>query len=178
MNQTSSNNNVDPNVHLLQNGVYNKHKLKSQKQPEDLIQQLSSSYLNIIESIGEDTSREGLLKTPERAAKAMLYFTKGYNETLQGVIKGAIFEEDTDDLVIVKDIEFFSLCEHHMVPFMGKVSVGYLPDKKILGLSKIARIVEMYSRRLQVQERLTSQIANAIKEAINPRGVAVIVEAT
>ncbi len=152
---------------------------ETENQEQQAFEKISSSYLSLIEAIdGEDSSRQGLLKTPDRAAKAMLYFTKGYKETVGGVIKDAIFEEDTDDLVIIKDIEMFSLCEHHLVPFMGKVHVGYLPNKKILGLSKVARIVEMFSRRLQVQERLTSQIANAIKEAIEPRGVAVVVEAT
>ncbi|CAF0754428.1 unnamed protein product [Brachionus calyciflorus] len=150
----------------------------SENNKELQTKEISSAYLNIINSIGEDSSRQGLLKTPERAAKAILHFTKGYNETLQEVVKDAIFDENTDELVLVKDIEMFSLCEHHLVPFMGKVSVGYLPNKKVLGLSKIARIVEMYSRRLQVQERLTNQIADALQEILNPRGVAVIVEAT
>lgn len=103
------------------------------------VQRLSDAYLNILSSVGEDPDRDGLLKTPQRAAKAFLHFTKGYNETVQGVVKDAVFDEDTDDLVIVKDIEMFSLCEHHLVPFMGKVSVGYLPNKKVLGLSKVAR---------------------------------------
>lgn len=164
------------------NGINNSnHIVPAMKQNtiESSFDKLETSYLNIIDSIrGENSSRQGLLKTPERAAKAMLYFTKGYNETLEGVVKDAIFEEDTEDMVIVKDIEMFSLCEHHMVPFMGKVTVGYIPNKKILGLSKIARIVDLYSRRLQVQERLTKQIVEAIQEVINPIGVAVVVEAT
>ncbi|ROT75775.1 GTP cyclohydrolase 1 [Penaeus vannamei] len=128
--------------------------------------------------LGEDPSREGLLKTPERAAKAMLFFTKGYDQTIDDVMNGAVFDEDHDDLVIVKDIEMFSVCEHHLVPFWGKVSVGYLPNKKVLGLSKVARIVEIFSRRLQVQERLTKQIALAVVEAIQPTGVGVVVEGT
>ena len=107
--------------------------------PQSQHDQLTKSYYDIIKSVGEDTEREGLLKTPERAAKAISYFTKGYQQTLQEVVKGAIFNEDTEDMVIVKDIEMFSLCEHHMVPFYGKVSIGYLPNKKILGLSKFAR---------------------------------------
>ncbi len=157
----------------------NKQLTETKDEEQLALEKISNSYFNIINAIeGEDSSREGLLKTPDRAAKAMLYFTKGYKETVAGVIKDAIFEENTDDLVIIKNIEMFSLCEHHLVPFMGKVHVGYLPNKKILGLSKVARIVEMFSRRLQVQERLTSQIANSIKEAIEPRGVAVVVEAT
>ena len=140
---------------------------------------ISKSYHNILNSINEeDSSRDGLLKTPERAAKAMQYFTQGYKQNLNSIVGDAIFNENTDDLVIVKDIEMFSLCEHHLVPFWGKVSVCYLPNKKIIGISKIARIIEMYSRRLQVQERLTKQIADALLEAIEPRGVGVIIEAT
>lgn len=122
--------------------------------------------------------REGLAKTPERAAKAMLYFTKGYQETVADVLNDAIFTEDNDGMVIVKDIEMFSMCEHHLVPFAGKVHIGYLPNGKVIGLSKLARIVEVYSRRLQVQERLTKQIAVALNDAIQPAGVGVIIEAT
>ncbi|KAL7632469.1 UNVERIFIED_CONTAM: hypothetical protein RMT77_017182 [Armadillidium vulgare] len=143
---------------------------------EKLIPKLASSYKYLLKGLGEDPEREGLLKTPERAAKALLFFTKGYDQTIEEVLNEAIFNEDHDDLVIVKDIEMFSMCEHHLVPFWGKVSVGYLPNKKVLGLSKVARIVEIFSRRLQVQERLTSQIAYAILEAIQPSGVAVIIE--
>eukprot|EP00058_Branchiostoma_floridae_P014234 XP_002599722.1 hypothetical protein BRAFLDRAFT_249761 [Branchiostoma floridae] len=139
---------------------------------------MEAAYHTILSSVGEDPARQGLLKTPSRAASALIFFTKGYQEDLQEVVSDAIFDEDTDEMVIVRDIELFSLCEHHLVPFMGKVSVGYLPNKKVLGLSKIARIVEMYSRRLQVQERLTKQIALALSEAIQPAGVAVVCEAT
>ena len=114
-------------------------KTKDSKSIETKVNELSSAYLSIIESIGEDCNRQGLLKTPQRAAKAMIHFTKGYDENLSDIVKDAIFDEDTDELVLVKDIEMFSLCEHHMVPFMGKVSVGYLPNKKVIGLSKIAR---------------------------------------
>lgn len=145
---------------------------------EDLIPELAASYRSLLQDLGEDPSREGLLKTPERAAKAMLFFTKGYDQTVNDVMNDAVFEEDTEDMVIVKDIEMFSTCEHHLVPFWGKVSVGYLPNKKVMGLSKIARIVEVFSRRLQVQERLTKQIAEAIVEAVQPAGVAVVVEGT
>ena len=138
---------------------------------------LSQSYVDILKAIGEDPSREGLLKTPARAAKAFQFFTHGYNEDLKSAINGAIFSVDYNQMVIVKDIEIFSMCEHHLVPFFGKVSVGYLPDEKVLGLSKIARIVEIFSRRLQIQERLTKQIAEAIVDAIKPSGVGVVIEA-
>lgn len=143
-----------------------------------LQEQLSSSYRDILEGLGEDPTRQGLLKTPQRAAKALMFFTKGYRENMSEILNDAIFDEDHDEMVIVKDIEMFSLCEHHMVPFMGKVSIGYLPNKRVLGLSKLARIVEVFSRRLQVQERLTKQIAVALTEAIQPAGVGVVIEAT
>ncbi|XP_023318521.1 GTP cyclohydrolase 1 isoform X1 [Trichogramma pretiosum] len=143
---------------------------------EALLPQMSHSYKLLLKALGENVEREGLLKTPERAAKAMLFFTKGYDQSLDDVINDAIFDEDHDEMVVVKDIEMFSMCEHHLVPFYGKVSIGYLPCKKILGLSKLARIVEIFSRRMQVQERLTKQIAEAVVEAIQPAGVAVVVE--
>lgn len=142
-----------------------------------LQEQLSSSYRDILEGLGEDPTRAGLLKTPQRAAKALMFFTKGYRENMSEILNDAIFDEDHDEMVIVKDIEMFSMCEHHMVPFMGKVSIGYLPNKRVLGLSKLARIVEVFSRRLQVQERLTKQIAVALTEAIQPAGVGVVIEA-
>lgn len=145
---------------------------------EEIVEQLSKHYKGIISNLGEDPARQGLLRTPERAAKAIMFFTKGYKEKIEDVLNDAVFDEDHDEMVIVKDIEMFSLCEHHLVPFMGKVSIGYLPNKRILGLSKLARIVEIYSRRLQVQERLTKQIAVAITEAVQPTGVGVVVEAT
>lgn len=144
---------------------------------KDRLDRLVDAYSTILTSVGEDIQREGLLKTPERAAKAVLYFTKGYKERLEDVLSGAIFDENHEELVAVKNIEMFSMCEHHMVPFMGKVAVGYLPNGKVIGLSKIARIVEMYARRFQVQERLTRQIAEALRTALQPRGVGVVIEA-
>lgn len=145
---------------------------------EAMIPEMTRSYRLLLNSLGENPDRQGLLKTPERAAKAMLFFTKGYDQNLEEILNDAIFDEDHDEMVVVKDIEMFSMCEHHLVPFYGKVSIGYLPSGKVLGLSKLARIVEIYSRRLQVQERLTKQIAVAVLKAVQPNGVAVIVEGT
>jgi GTP cyclohydrolase IA len=127
--------------------------------------------------LGEDPQREGLLRTPERTAKAYQYLTKGYNEDPVEVLNGALFSVDYDEMVIVKDIEMFSLCEHHMLPFFGKVHIAYIPNGKVLGLSKLPRLVDVYARRLQVQERLTVQIAESIQEAIHPLGVGVVIEA-
>ena len=130
----------------------------------------------LLEEIGEDPNREGLIKTPNRVSKAWEFFSKGYKENLEIIINGAIFEEDARDMVIVRDIEFFSLCEHHLIPFFGKAHVGYIPNGKVIGLSKIPRIIDMFSRRLQVQERLTHQIADAINSVLNPKGVSVVME--
>lgn len=137
---------------------------------------LEKSYANIISGVGEDLSRDGLLDTPKRAAKAMQFLTQGYDQTLEQVVNGAIFDSDTDDMVIVRNIELYSLCEHHMLPFIGKCHVGYLPRSKVIGLSKIARIVDMYARRLQIQENLTAQIAHAISDVTKGVGVGVIIE--
>ena len=134
-------------------------------------------FTKIIESIGEDITREGLRDTPKRAAKAFKFLNNGYEKTLDEVLNGAIFQADTEDMVIVKDIELYSLCEHHLLPFIGKCHNGYLPQGKVLGLSKLARIVDMYGRRLQIQEQLTRQIATAVETAIGARGVAVVIEA-
>ncbi|XP_074250022.1 GTP cyclohydrolase 1 isoform X1 [Saimiri boliviensis] len=184
---------------------------RSEEDNELNLPNLAAAYSSILSSLGENPQRQGLLKTPWRAATAMQFFTKGYQETISemgycsvtqaglririlgsgdppalpyqstgitDVLNDAIFDEDHDEMVIVKDIDMFSMCEHHLVPFVGKVHIGYLPNKQVLGLSKLARIVEIYSRRLQVQERLTKQIAVAITEALRPAGVGVVVEAT
>ena len=132
---------------------------------------------DILTFVGEDPNREGLIKTPERVQKAYQYLTRGYQEDPQSILRGAIFSEDYDEMVLVKDIELFSLCEHHLLPFYGKCHVAYLPKGKILGLSKIARLVEVFARRLQIQERLTTQIANALRDALKPLGVGVVIEA-
>jgi GTP cyclohydrolase I len=138
---------------------------------------LEKNYSEIITAIGEDVSREGLQDTPKRAATAFKFLTQGYEQNLEEVLNGAIFEADTEDMVIVKDIELYSMCEHHLLPFIGKCHVGYLPTGKVMGLSKVARIIDMYARRLQIQEKLTKEIAKAIQTAINPRGVAIVIEA-
>jgi GTP cyclohydrolase I len=131
----------------------------------------------MIQLVGEDPHREGLRKTPERYEKALKFLTSGYQQNVDQVLNGATFSVKYDEMVVVKDIEFFSLCEHHLLPFFGKAHVAYLPDKKVLGLSKVARLVNMFARRLQIQERMTSQIAEAISEKISPEGVGVIIEA-
>lgn len=131
----------------------------------------------LLEEIGEDPGREGLLRTPHRVAKAYEFLTKGYKQDIKKVLNGAIFEEKYDEMVVVKDIDFFSMCEHHLLPFYGKVHVAYIPKGKIVGLSKIPRIVEVFARRLQVQERMTQEIADTIKEYLEPKGVAVVSEA-
>ncbi|KAG8443639.1 hypothetical protein GDO86_008983 [Hymenochirus boettgeri] len=144
----------------------------------DKLSSIEQAYGVILKELGENPEREGLLATPSRAAKAMQFLTKGYKENVCEILNNAIFDEDHDEIVIVKGIDFFSLCEHHLVPFFGKVNIGYIPNKKVVGLSKLARIVEIFSRRLQVQERLTKQIALAILEALHPIGVAVVMEAS
>ena len=134
-------------------------------------------YREMIRRIGEDPTRDGLLRTPERMEKSMAFLTRGYHQTVPEVLHDALFDVDYDEMVIVKDIEFFSMCEHHLLPFFGKAHIAYVPNGKVIGLSKIARLVDVFARRLQVQERLTRQVSDAIEEAIRPQGVAVILEA-
>jgi GTP cyclohydrolase I len=138
---------------------------------------LKKSFEDIIKHVGEDVTREGLLKTPERAAKAMQFITQGYEQDAAAILKSALFEEEHQQMVLVKDIEMYSLCEHHMLPFFGKAHIAYIPNGKIVGLSKLPRVVDVFARRLQVQERLTHQIRDCIQETLQPVGVAVVIEA-
>jgi GTP cyclohydrolase I len=144
---------------------------------EDKIEPLASHYKEIITLLGEDSNREGLLDTPVRVAKAMQFLTKGYDENPEDILRKALFKEDYRQMVIVKDIDFYSLCEHHMLPFWGKAHVAYIPNGYITGLSKIPRVVDVFARRLQVQERLTTQIKECIQKTLNPLGVMVVIEA-
>jgi len=139
---------------------------------------VKENYASIIKEIGEDTKRDGLVKTPERAAKAMQFLTQGYDQDATEILKSAMFKETYDEMVIVKDIELYSLCEHHLLPFFGKAHIAYIPNGHIVGLSKLPRIVDVFARRLQVQERLTEQILDCINETLNPQGVAVVIEAS
>ncbi|WP_158772973.1 GTP cyclohydrolase I FolE [Cobetia sp. L2A1] len=142
-----------------------------------MTEEIANHYRQIITALGEDPQREGLLDTPKRAAKAMQFLTHGYHQSLEEIVNGAVFTSDTDEMVLVKDIELYSMCEHHLLPFIGKCHIAYLPEGKVLGLSKFARIVDMYSRRMQIQENLTKQIAEAVQQVTGARGVAVVVEA-
>ncbi|BDC51970.1 GTP cyclohydrolase 1 [Bryobacterales bacterium F-183] len=141
------------------------------------LEMMTDAYASLIREVGEDLDRNGLVKTPERAAKALQFLTSGYETSMDEIVNGALFDVETEGMVIVRDIEFYSLCEHHMLPFFGKMHVAYLPQNKVIGLSKIPRIVDMFARRLQVQEQLTEQVAKAVQEVIAPRGVGVIAEA-
>ena len=150
---------------------------KEFKYNDQLTESLKVHFEEVIKGLGEDINREGLLKTPERVAKSMQFLTKGYDQNPDEIIQQAIFHEEYSEMVIVKDIELYSLCEHHMLPFFGKAHVAYIPNGKIVGLSKIPRVVDAYARRLQVQERLTLEIRDCIQRTLNPKGVAVVIEA-
>jgi GTP cyclohydrolase IA len=151
---------------------------KVEQYEDKITSQLIENYKQTISLLGEDASREGLLKTPERVAKAMQYLTQGYHMDAKAILDSAKFHEEVSEMIIVKDIEIYSMCEHHMLPFFGKAHIAYIPNGWITGLSKIARVVDVYARRLQVQERLTTQILEAIKTSLNPLGVAVVIEAS
>ncbi len=143
----------------------------------EITNEITERFSGIIDEIGEEVGREGLIKTPERAAKAMLFLTQGYKQDAAAILKSAMFKESYNEMVIVKDIELYSLCEHHMLPFFGKAHIAYIPNGQIVGLSKLPRIVDVFARRLQVQERLTEQILDCINETLKPQGVAVVIEA-
>jgi len=167
-------------MEIYNNGLSVQHQSNYQRVEQyndEVTQKLADLYKQTLVLLGEDAEREGLLKTPERVAKAMQFLTQGYNTDPKEILKSAMFKEEYRQMVLVKDIEIYSMCEHHMLPFIGKAHVAYIPDGYITGLSKIARVVEVYARRLQVQERLTVQIRDCIQETLNPLGVAVIIEA-
>ncbi|MBN1928779.1 MAG: GTP cyclohydrolase I FolE [Chlorobiaceae bacterium] len=149
-----------------------------ERQEEERLGSMADAVHTLLKGIGEDPEREGLLLTPERVAKSLRFLTKGYEQDPEALLMKAVFTESYDEMVLVKDIDLYSMCEHHMLPFFGKAHVAYIPDGKIVGLSKIPRVVEVFARRLQVQERLTQQIRDAIQHVLNPRGVAVVIEAT
>ena len=150
---------------------------KTEHYDQDITEALTKDYKNIISLLGEDPEREGLIKTPERMAKAMQFMTQGYQQDAVAILNSARFEENVSEMVIVKNIELYSMCEHHLVPFYGKAHIAYIPNGYITGLSKLARVVDVFARRLQVQERMTTQILDAIKESLNPLGAAVVIEA-
>ena len=163
---------------MAQSVAVNKSMLKALVKPDDLAAfSTEDLHREVLRRLGEDPERDGLRATPKRVEKSLAFLTKGYQENPGEILRGALFEVDYDEMVIVKDVEMFSLCEHHILPFFGKVHVAYIPKGKVIGLSKIARLVEVFARRLQVQERLTRQIADAIQEAIAPQGVGVVIEA-
>jgi GTP cyclohydrolase I len=164
---------INNGIELSDNNGY----MRIDSYDDEKTKKIASIYKQVLEILGEDTNREGLVLTPERVAKSLQFLTQGYTVKPEDIIRSAMFEEDYKEMVIVKDIDLFSLCEHHMIPFIGKAHVAYIPDKYITGLSKIARVVEVFARRLQVQERLTVQIRDCIQETLNPLGVAVVIEA-
>jgi GTP cyclohydrolase I len=174
-NASNSKKNLEPRP---DRNTQNGHEPKLTPPTDEHLDAMQDAVRTMLLGVGEDPDREGLLKTPKRVAEAMRFLTGGYNQSLDDLVNGAIFDEGHNEMVLVRDINFFSLCEHHMLPFMGKAHVAYIPNQKVVGLSKLARIVEMYSRRLQVQERLTRQVAEAVQEILEPRGVAVVMEAT
>lgn len=155
-----------------------KRKEMNYQYDDKVTEDLSGKYKSILEQLGENPDREGLLKTPERVAKALQFLTKGYDENPDEIVQQAIFHEEYSEMVLVKDIELYSMCEHHMLPFFGKAHVAYIPDGKIVGLSKIPRVVDAFARRLQVQERLTIEVRDCIQRTLNPKGVAVVIEAS
>ena len=167
---------------MIEDFIRNKNKIMAYRRIEEYDEKTTSglieNYKNTLQLLGEDAGREGLEKTPERVAKAMQFLTQGYGIDANAILNSAKFHEEVSEMIIVKDIELYSMCEHHMLPFYGKAHVAYIPNGFITGLSKIARVVDVYSRRLQVQERLTHQILNSIKETLNPLGVAVVIEAS
>lgn len=175
---TSTSTNLIPQVETRPDrNTQNGREPNLQPPPEELNDEMMNAVRTLLLGVGEDPEREGLLKTPKRVAEAMRFLTGGYNQSLEELLNGAIFDEGHNEMVLVRDINFFSLCEHHMLPFIGKAHVAYIPNQKVVGLSKLARVVEMYARRLQVQERLTRQIAEAVQTILEPKGVAVVMEA-
>ena len=150
---------------------------ESNRLPERDLDRIANAYRDLLQSVGEDVDREGLLRTPDRAARALEFLTQGYRQNLKEIINRAVFESSASEIILVKDIELYSLCEHHLLPFIGRAHVAYLPNGKVIGLSKVARIVDVFARRLQIQENLTTQIAESLMNCLHPSGVAVVVEA-
>ena len=158
-------------------GVDARHTPDANRLDEDRLADMANSFRDILEAIGEDPQRQGLLRTPTRAARAFEFLTQGYRQTVEEIVNEAVFDSDASEIVLVKNIELYSMCEHHLLPFIGKAHVAYIPNGKVIGLSKVARIVDIFARRLQIQEQLTTQIADALMQALHPSGVAVVIEA-